>query len=143
MRPDPGVLHAGVCEEPHTAAVTGMALDGRRLSWSETDGPQESDATRKNSKTASVRCGCREPLCARRSGFVWVACVGELGRYAGKAMWFWLLPFVLCAPWIVGIAWMWSRLPDDGWMPPSMGSHVRQQILQPPLGGRAPGRTSR
>lgn len=44
-------------------------------------------------------------------------------------MWFWLLPFVLCAPWIVAIAWVWRRVPDDGWMPASMGSQVREQML--------------
>jgi hypothetical protein len=44
-------------------------------------------------------------------------------------MWFWLLPFLHFAPWVVLTAWLWRRVPDDGWMPPSMGSELRRQIL--------------
>jgi len=46
-----------------------------------------------------------------------------------NAVWLWLLPLGFCAPWIVGIVWLWRRVPADGWIPPSYGDHLQERVL--------------
>jgi len=43
-------------------------------------------------------------------------------------VWYWLLPIAICTPWIAGIAWMWPRLPKDGFVPHSAGELARQRL---------------
>jgi len=38
------------------------------------------------------------------------------------------LALLFGSPWIVGIVWMWRRLPRDRAVPPSMGEHLRRRI---------------
>jgi hypothetical protein len=47
-----------------------------------------------------------------------------------NSVWLWLLPLGFCAPWIVGIVWLWRRVPADGWIPQSYGDHLRERVLQ-------------
>ena len=38
------------------------------------------------------------------------------------------LALLFGSPWIVGIVWMWRRLPRDGAVPPSMGEQLRSRF---------------
>jgi hypothetical protein len=40
----------------------------------------------------------------------------------------WLLPTLVGAPWVAGIAWLWRHQPRDGFIPLSMGEHARQRL---------------
>jgi hypothetical protein len=41
----------------------------------------------------------------------------------------WLFPILFCAPWVVAIAWVWTRLPKDGSIPLSAGERARKRLL--------------
>jgi hypothetical protein len=43
-------------------------------------------------------------------------------------VWYWLLPMLICAPWIAGIVWIWSRLPKDDWLPESVGARALRRL---------------
>jgi hypothetical protein len=43
-------------------------------------------------------------------------------------VWYWLLPIAIATPWLAGIAWMWARLPKDGFIPQSAGEHARARL---------------
>jgi hypothetical protein len=57
----------------------------------------------------------------------WPCRVGTIEEMS-STLWYWLLPIAICAPWIVGIAWTWARLPKDGWIPQSAGELARQRL---------------
>ena len=42
--------------------------------------------------------------------------------------WALLLPVVFGAPWIVAIAWLWSKRPRDGAVPPSLAETARKRL---------------
>jgi hypothetical protein len=43
-------------------------------------------------------------------------------------VWYWLLPIAITTPWLVGIAYMWARLPKDGFVPQSAGEQARARL---------------
>jgi hypothetical protein len=42
--------------------------------------------------------------------------------------WALLLSVVFGAPWIVAIAWLWSKRPRDGAVPPSLAETARKRL---------------
>jgi hypothetical protein len=42
--------------------------------------------------------------------------------------WLWLIPLAFVAPWLAATAWVWTRLPRDGFVPPSMGEVLRRRM---------------
>jgi hypothetical protein len=43
-------------------------------------------------------------------------------------VWYWLLPIAITTPWLAGIAWIWARLPKDGFVPQSAGERARARL---------------
>jgi hypothetical protein len=39
-----------------------------------------------------------------------------------------LLALLFASPWIAAIAWLWSRRPRDGSLPPSMAEQARKRL---------------
>jgi hypothetical protein len=39
-----------------------------------------------------------------------------------------LLSLLFCAPWLVAIAWTWSRVPRSDAIPPSLGERALQRF---------------
>jgi hypothetical protein len=42
--------------------------------------------------------------------------------------WWVLLLIVFGAPWLAAIAWLWSKRPRDGTVPPSMAEAARKRL---------------
>jgi hypothetical protein len=41
-------------------------------------------------------------------------------------LWVWGLPFLFASPWIVCSIFLWTFLPRDGFVPPSLADRVRR-----------------